>query len=62
MIRVWGMTDIGLVRKENQDAYDILEHTASGHTVCVVCDGMGGCAGGGGGRRPPPVTPRLLTR
>lgn len=44
MMNIWSMTDTGLVRKENQDAYAV--KTASGHTVCVVCDGMGGAAGG----------------
>jgi len=46
MMKVWGATDIGLVRKENQDAYLSREKTDSGHTICVVCDGMGGSAGG----------------
>ena len=45
-MNVWGMTDIGLVRKENQDAYVTAQHTASGRTVGVVCDGMGGARGG----------------
>lgn len=46
MIKVWGMTDTGLVRKDNQDAYAVRETTSTGHTICVVCDGMGGVAGG----------------
>lgn len=44
MMNIWSMTDRGLVRKENQDAYAV--KTAFGHTICVVCDGMGGPAGG----------------
>ena len=46
MIHIWGMTDVGLVRKENQDAYRVGRSEETGHTVCVVCDGMGGPAGG----------------
>lgn len=46
MINVWGLTDIGLVRKENQDAYAVRVGEESGHLVAVVCDGMGGANGG----------------
>lgn len=46
MMNVWGMTDIGLVRRENQDAYAVQASEETGFTVCVVCDGMGGPGGG----------------
>ena len=46
MMEVWSITDVGLVRKENQDACAVCQHEESGHTLCVVCDGMGGAAGG----------------
>ena len=46
MMKIWGMTDIGLVRKENQDAYAVRVSEDTGYTVCVVCDGMGGPGGG----------------
>ena len=46
MMKVWGVTDIGLVRRENQDAFGMREQTPTGHTICVVCDGMGGAVGG----------------
>ena len=45
-MKVWEMTDIGLVRKDNQDAYGVERRTETGHTICVVCDGMGGAAAG----------------
>ncbi len=43
-MRVWGITDVGLVRNENQDAYSIRE--VKEYTSAVVCDGMGGTNGG----------------
>ena len=46
MLNIWGLTDIGLVRKENQDTYGVRFNSESGHTICVVCDGMGGAKGG----------------
>ena len=45
-MKIWQMTDAGLVRRDNQDSYGIIEQTTSGHTLCVVCDGMGGAAAG----------------
>lgn len=42
MIKTWAITDVGLVRKENQDTYRIARNGG----ICVVCDGMGGAAGG----------------
>ncbi|MBR3641757.1 MAG: serine/threonine-protein phosphatase, partial [Oscillibacter sp.] len=43
-MRTWSITDVGLVRKENQDAFRV--DTQDGTLICVVCDGMGGAAGG----------------
>ena len=43
-MKIWSMTDTGLVREENQDAY--AAWTAGEYTAAVVCDGMGGTSGG----------------
>ena len=43
-MKLWGITNTGLVRRENQDAYAAFE--AGGCTAAVVCDGMGGTHGG----------------
>ena len=45
-MQVWGVTDRGAVRQQNQDAYAVQDTGTCGFTVCVVCDGMGGPGGG----------------
>ena len=44
-MQVWGLTDPGCVRKQNQDAYQI-EQLDKNSVLCVVCDGMGGAKSG----------------
>ena len=46
MIEVWALTDTGLVRSQNQDAYGVERLPEQDRTICVVCDGMGGPKGG----------------
>ena len=48
-MKTWGITDTGLERAENQDAFATAE--IAGFTVAVVCDGMGGANGGSSLRR-----------
>ena len=43
-MKMWGITNTGLVRSENQDAYAVFE--AGAFHAAVVCDGMGGTNGG----------------
>lgn len=40
-MKAYGMTDKGLVRAENQDAF-VITTLNNGSFCCVVCDGMGG--------------------
>ena len=44
-MQCWGLTDVGCVRKQNQDAYQI-ERLDRENMLCVVCDGMGGAKSG----------------
>ena len=44
-MQVWGLTDPGCVRKQNQDAYQI-QQLDKNSVLCVVCDGMGGAKSG----------------
>jgi protein phosphatase len=45
MAVVWGLTDRGIVRRENQDSC-AYETTPNGAVWAVVCDGMGGAKAG----------------
>ena len=45
MIRVWGITDKGAVRPQNQDGF-YLDSPSEHLAVGVVCDGMGGARAG----------------
>ena len=44
-MQIWGLTDPGNIRSQNQDAYNIVEF---GHdrALMIVCDGMGGVKSG----------------
>jgi len=44
-LKIFGKTDIGLVRSSNQDAFRIGKFD-SGTVWAVLCDGMGGASGG----------------
>lgn len=44
-MELWGITDRGLVREENQDAYHTQVLSAQ-QLLAVVCDGMGGARAG----------------
>ena len=44
-MQVWGVTDRGAVRHQNQDAYAI-RTLEDGRVIALVCDGMGGARAG----------------
>ena len=44
-MQCWGLTDVGCVRRQNQDCYKVAELDRS-TLLCVVCDGMGGAKSG----------------
>lgn len=44
-MNIWGITDIGIVRQQNQDAM-YFETMSDQQSLAVVCDGMGGAAAG----------------
>lgn len=44
-MQIWGLTDPGCVRSQNQDAYQIVQLDRS-TWLAVVCDGMGGAKSG----------------
>lgn len=44
-MKIWGSTDQGMVRKQNQDFF-LQQQLPSGQLVAVVCDGMGGSKSG----------------
>ena len=44
-MQCWGLSDQGCVRKQNQDAYRIVQLDKN-TVLCVVCDGMGGAKSG----------------
>lgn len=44
-MRSWGITDVGCVRQQNQDAFR-MEQLDKNVLLCVVCDGVGGAKSG----------------
>ena len=40
-MQYWALTDTGVARSQNQDAYQVISLDKN-TLLCVVCDGMGG--------------------
>ena len=45
-MELWGITDSGKIRKQNQDSFRTLLDENKGVAVLIVCDGMGGAKAG----------------
>ena len=46
MIKMWGITDVGVIRKQNEDGYFFRALSDGSRGYAVVCDGMGGANAG----------------
>ena len=46
-MKIFGITDKGAVRKDNQDSFIIKKVDAKNCTIAALCDGMGGAKAGG---------------
>ena len=44
-MQIWGMTDAGNIRQQNQDSFSIV-HFSRERALMIVCDGMGGAKSG----------------
>jgi len=45
-MELWGITNVGKVRRQNQDVFKVLFDKERDLAVLVVCDGMGGASAG----------------
>ncbi len=45
-MQAWGLTDVGVVREVNQDAFRMEYDAPAGRGVFLICDGMGGAKAG----------------
>jgi len=45
-VKIWGITNTGLARSQNQDCYTFGSDAAGDKLFALICDGMGGAAAG----------------
>lgn len=46
MIKLWGATDVGVIRKQNEDGFFFRQLSDGSRGYAIVCDGMGGANAG----------------